>query len=114
MRRNGFSAGSFLLGLVIGIAILVLVAFAISTNSTLAFNRPAENQGSTPQATAAPGELQRERGGEPSSTVVVNARQMWNDFVAAIASIPQAIINWVRSIENSTSEPRIVITPVSP
>ena len=50
MRRNGFGAGSFLLGILVGIVLLVLIAFAVSSNSTVQFNEP----NNSPQSTSEP------------------------------------------------------------
>jgi hypothetical protein len=110
MRRNGFGAGSFLLGILVGIVLLILIAFAVSSNSTVQFNTP--NGSSTEQPTTAPGLLPREKSSPPSATVTFNARAEWNQFVNEIASIPQAIVNWVRSLGGGPeSSPIIVVTP---
>ncbi len=106
MRRNGFGAGSFLLGILVGIVLLILIAFAVSSNSTVQFNSP---NGSA-QPTATP------QGKIPATgvTVTFNARAEWDHFIAEIAALPQAIVNWVRSLDNSNSgvnPPIIVATP---
>ncbi len=108
MGRSGFGAGSFLLGILVGIVLLILIAFAVSSNSTVQFNSP----GDTTQSTPTPGQLQRERGGGP---VVINARQAWDQFVAELAAIPQAIVNWVRSLDHGQeSAPSIILTTPTP
>ncbi len=112
MRRNGFGAGSFLLGILVGIVLLILIAFAVSSNSTVQLNGP----NSSPQTTATPGELQRERNTGPNGTVTINARAEWDHFIAEIAALPQAIVNWVRSLDNSHPEanPPIIVTTPTP
>jgi hypothetical protein len=107
MRRNGFGAGSFLLGILVGIVLLVLIAFAVSSNSTVQFNEPNSSPRSTTEPTTPPGELQRERGGP---TVTFNARAEWDHFIAELAAIPQAIVSWVRSLGgHEEGAPQIII-----
>jgi len=108
MKRNGFGAGSFLLGLLVGIVLIILIAFAVSTNSTVQLNGP-----SSTEPTSTPGQLQRERG-QPSVTVTVNARQEWDQFIAELAAIPQAIVNWVRSLGHVEISPTVIITTPTP
>ncbi len=111
MRRNGFGAGSFLLGILVGIVLLILIAFAVSSNSTVQFNQP---NGST-EPTTTPGQLQRVRTTGEGGTVTVNARAAWDQFVAEIAAIPQAIVNWVRSLDHpGESSPTIIVTTPTP
>src|SRR5512140_1597310 len=114
MRRNGFGAGSFLLGILVGIVLLVLIAFAVSSNSTVQFNRPGESNQSTLQPTTAPGQLPRERE-NPNGTVTFNARAEWDHFIAELAAIPQAIVNWVRSLGGAEEgAPSILVVTPTP
>jgi hypothetical protein len=115
MRRNGFGAGSFLLGILVGIVLLILIAFAVSSNSTIQFNEPNGSAQSTGQPTTAPGQLPREKSSPPEATVTFNARAEWNQFIAELASIPQAIVNWVRSLGGGPeTSPVIVIATPTP
>jgi hypothetical protein len=110
MRRNGFGAGSFLLGILVGIVLLILIAFAVSSNSTVQFNEPSGSS----QPTNPPGQLQREKG-SPEGTVTFNARAEWDKFIAELAAIPQAIVNWVRSLGGAeVTAPRIIIVTPTP
>lgn len=110
MRRNGLGAGSFLLGILVGVVLIILIAFAISTNSTVQLNGPNSNE---PSST--PGQLQREKPVETGPTVNINARQEWQQFIADLEAIPQAIVNWVRSLDHGQeSSPNIIIGTPTP
>ncbi len=113
MRRNGFGAGSFLLGILVGIVLLILIAFAVSSNSTVQFNEPNGSTQSTAEPTVAPGQLPRERSTGPA--VTFNARQQWDEFMAKLAAIPQDIVDWVRSLGGGeTQSPHIIVTTPTP
>ena len=110
MRRNGLGAGSFLLGILVGVVLIILIAFAVSTNSTVQLNGPNTNE-----PTATPNQLQREKPVETGPTVNINARQEWEQFVADLAAIPQAIVNWVRGLDHSgESSPNIIVVTPTP
>jgi len=115
MRRNGFGAGSFLLGILVGLVLLILIAFAVSTNSTVQFNEPNHPTQASNQPTTPSGQLQREKGGSSDGTVTFNARVEWDQFMSELAAIPRAIVNWVKSVVHiEIKPPTIDINPATP